>query len=121
MKRIDWPDGKNFVFTVFDDTDNSTLNNTKPVYSFLIDNGFLTTKSVWTIPGEEEGTHKGTTCHDFDYLNWLKSLNKLGFEIGYHMASYCSTKREYTDKSLEEFKKHLRPPILLEKRKKIGK
>jgi len=106
MEKINWPDGKNFAFTVFDDTDNSTLNNTKPVYSFLTDNGFLTTKSVWTMSGDEEGNHKGMTCQDLDYLNWLKSLNKLGFEIGYHMASYCSTKREITDKSLEEFKKH---------------
>ena len=26
-KKISWPDGKNFAFTVFDDTDYSTLKN----------------------------------------------------------------------------------------------
>ena len=30
-KKIQWPDGKDFAFTVFDDTDFATLKNVKKV------------------------------------------------------------------------------------------
>ncbi len=49
--RISWPEGKTFAFTIFDDTDRSTVENTKPVYDFLKANGLRTTKSVWPIAG----------------------------------------------------------------------
>ena len=103
MNKIKWPNSKSFAFTIFDDTDNSTLNNTSPVYSFLYNNGFLTTKSVWTTTSDY-GTHNGETCLEIEYLNWLKNLNELGFEIGYHMASCGSSTREETEKSLEDFR-----------------
>lgn len=35
MARIDWPDGKAFAFTIFDDTDFPTLDNVGPVYALL--------------------------------------------------------------------------------------
>ena len=103
LNKIEWPNGKNFAFTIFDDTDNSTLNNTSPVYSFLYERGFLITKSIW-IDENELGTHSGQTCQDLKYLNWVKGLNELGFEIGYHMASCGSSIRKETEKSLEEFR-----------------
>ena len=34
-KSLQWPDGKDFAFTVFDDTDYATLENVKEIYSFL--------------------------------------------------------------------------------------
>ena len=82
MNRISWPNGKSFAFTIFDDTDSSTLQNTKPVYDFLYKHGFLTTKSVWTT-SSNNGRYNGHTCLDIEYLNWLKKLNELGFEIGF--------------------------------------
>lgn len=106
LKNIEWPDGKQFAFTIFDDTDNSTLENTKLIYSYLLDNGFLTTKSVWVLEGENNGYHKGSTCQNDQYLKWIKSLQSNGFEIAYHMATYCSAKRENTYKSLEDFKSY---------------
>ena len=33
--KIKWPEGKDFAFTIFDDTDDSTLENVKDVYAFL--------------------------------------------------------------------------------------
>jgi len=105
LNKIKWPNGKSFAFTIFDDTDNSTLNNTSPVYSFLYNNGFLTTKSVWTTTSDF-GTHKGQTCLDIEYLNWLKNLNQLGYEIAYHMASCGSSTRKETIKSLEDFRNY---------------
>ena len=38
--RIDWPDGKDFAFTIFDDTDLATLENVPPVYELLGGLGF---------------------------------------------------------------------------------
>ena len=46
-----WPDGKAFAFSVFDDTDLSTLENAPAVYRLLRDLGFRTTKSVWPLRG----------------------------------------------------------------------
>ena len=34
-----WPDGKRFAFTIFDDTDRSTLDNAPAVYALLRDLG----------------------------------------------------------------------------------
>ena len=50
-ENITWPGGKSFAFTVFDDTDRATVENVGPVYRFLAELGFLTTKSVWPIRG----------------------------------------------------------------------
>ena len=47
--KIEWPNGHDFAFTVFDDTDNATLHNVRPVYKFLLDLGLIMTKSVWPI------------------------------------------------------------------------
>ena len=34
---VSFPDGKDFAFTIFDDTDGSTIENVKPVYDYLYD------------------------------------------------------------------------------------
>ena len=70
-----WPEKKKFAFTIFDDTDNSVLSNTKEVYSFLYDIGLLTTKSVWVLDGASNGYFKGSTCNDKEYLNWILELS----------------------------------------------
>ena len=41
---MNWPDNKRFVFTIIDDTDQTTVYNTKPIYDFLKDIGMRTTK-----------------------------------------------------------------------------
>jgi len=33
--KIHWPDNKQFAYTIFDDTDVSTLCNSAPVYELL--------------------------------------------------------------------------------------
>jgi len=100
---VDWPDGKDFAFTVFDDTDRSTSENVGEVYSFLNEHGFRTTKSVWPIRGKENPQVIGFTCEDEHYLNWLRDLKHLGFEIGYHMATFESSVREQTIRGVERF------------------
>lgn len=101
--KIVWPDGKAFAFTVFDDTDRSTLENVREVYALLKDFGFRTTKSVWPIDGKKALNGVGSTCEDQDYLRWVNDLKKSGFEIAYHMATFNSAVREETIRGLEKF------------------
>jgi hypothetical protein len=44
---MNWPNNKDFAFTIIDDTDNSTVSNVKPIYNLLADLGLKTTKTVW--------------------------------------------------------------------------
>ncbi len=101
--RIEWPDGKKFAFTIFDDTDYATLENVRPVYDFLADCSFRTTKSVWPIRGTDTPICGGATCEDPGYLAWLKELQGAGFEIGYHMATYHTSPRKDTIRALDRF------------------
>jgi hypothetical protein len=104
-KPIQWPEGKEFAFTVFDDTDWGTVANLKPVYDFLDELGLKTTKTVWPTsnPNKKEGS--GDTCDDPEYLAWLLELQKKGFEISYHLNSYNPSKREKIIEGLDKFKK----------------
>jgi hypothetical protein len=102
--RVRWPQGKAFAFSVFDDTDCGTLANLSPVYAFLRDQGFRTTKSVWPLAGRgEPGALGGATCADGDYVDWLLRLRADGFEIGYHNATWHSSQREDTARALARF------------------
>lgn len=107
-KRIKWPDGKDFAFTVFDDTDNLTLQNGPPVYDFLDSLGIRTTKTVWplsgTIPPGQKKSPWGDTCADKDYLDWVLSLQKKGFEIALHNVRSDSSVRRDILLGLEKFK-----------------
>lgn len=102
--KIEWPEGKKFAFTVFDDTDLATLENVKPVYDLLAHCGFRTTKSVWPLKGERQPLVGGMTCADQDYLNWILELQRAGFEIGYHNATYHTSTREETIRGINRFK-----------------
>lgn len=104
MPPINWPDGKRFAFTVFDDTDNATISNVGPVYELLAEKGFRTTKSCWPIRPSGDGKCIGDTCEDEAYLAWLKQLQAQGFEIGYHLASYGTSRRDDVIRSLDFFR-----------------
>jgi len=100
-----WPDNKQFAFTIFDDTDNATLANIGPVYSFLTDIGFRITKSVWPLEGVEPHPTAGETCENPAYLEFLHDLRRRGHEIGYHMATWHTSERARTTHALERFEK----------------
>jgi hypothetical protein len=103
--RIIWPEGKRFAFSVFDDTDGTTLQNGPPVYDLLTDLGFRTTKSVWPIQG---GIHSpavgGTTCEDPAYVDWVTELQSRGFEIGLHNITSATASREEWLTGMERFR-----------------
>ena len=48
-RRVEWPEGKRFAFTVFDDTDSARLENVRELYAFLTDVGLRTTKTAWAL------------------------------------------------------------------------
>lgn len=104
LPSIQWPDDKSFAFTIFDDTDFSTVENVGPVYEFLTDLGMRTTKSVWPFKGSDVPRVGGSTCEDAEYLRWVKSLQSRGFEIGYHGATFHTSPRATTIRAIDRFK-----------------
>lgn len=102
---IQWPDGRDFAFTIFDDTDASTVANSAPVYALLRDLGFRTTKSVWSLePTAPPVVVGGATCAETEYREWVIQLQEEGFEIGFHNACYHDSTRERTLAGLQRFK-----------------
>jgi hypothetical protein len=104
QSSITWPDGKSFAFTVFDDTDRETLENAPPVYEFLHDHGFRTTKSVWPLRGPEQPLVGGAMCEDPGYADWARKLQSQGFEIALHNVTYHTSARAETLRGLESFR-----------------
>ena len=99
-----WPEGKQFAFTVFDDTDSATLENVPGVYAFLADCGFRTTKSVWVVRGDpRRGQCMGQTCEDPEYLQWVRELQARQFEIGFHNGTWHGLPRREVQAALAKF------------------
>jgi hypothetical protein len=103
--RIHWPEGKEFAFSIFDDTDYQTVDNVSAVYSFLSDIGLRTTKSVWPIRGSKSPEIGGATCEDKRYLKWVLDLQQKGFEIALHNVTYHTSTRTETAHGLETFRR----------------
>ena len=103
MTNITWPDGKKFAFTIFDDTDRTTIHNGPPIYDILADLGFRTTKSVWPLKGASKPAIGGSTCQDPEYLAWVKSLQSRGFEIALHNVTYHTSDRSTVIEGFERF------------------
>ena len=101
--RHTWPKGKQFAFTIFDDTDFQTMAGVQPVYECLFDLGLLTTKSVWPLRGNNIPHIGGVTCEDHRYLSWVINLQARGFEIGLHNVTYHTSTREETVTGLDKF------------------
>jgi hypothetical protein len=100
---VRWPEGKAFAFSVFDDTDRSTLENAPRVYDLLGELGFRTTKSVWPIAGAGVPVVGGVTCEDRDYAAWAQALQRDGFEIALHNVAPQTSVREQTVHGVERF------------------
>ncbi|HWH60036.1 MAG TPA: hypothetical protein VN682_20580 [Terriglobales bacterium] len=102
-----FPDNKRFAFSIFDDTDLSTVENVGPVYKLLDEIGIRTTKSVWPLASSSNGRFGGASLQDPDYLKFVLGLKESGFEIALHnVRNMCST-REQVQAGLEEFRRLL--------------
>lgn len=112
--RIEWPKGRKFAFTVFDDPDGQAFETTQLVYSFLGELGFRTTIGVWPLDIRREPNSGGETCANPDYRAFLQHLQTIGFEIGFHNAAPHSTTREETVESLRLFQEYFgKPPAVM--------
>jgi hypothetical protein len=102
--RVAWPENCRFAFTVFDDTDEGTLDNVPHVYACLRDLGFRTTKSVWPLGGQRPAELVGgETCAHPGYAAWVQQLQAQRFEIAMHNATFHSSTREDTRRALARF------------------
>jgi hypothetical protein len=96
LRRVLWPRGSSFAFTVFDDPDAQSFETTRLVYSFLADLGFRTTIGVWPLDIRRKPNSDGGTCGNAEYPAFLQHLQGIGFKIGFHNAAPHSTSREGT-------------------------
>jgi hypothetical protein len=104
MDRISWPNQRTFAFSIIDDTDFSTVSNTKPVYDFLADHGIYTTKTVWPLARLGPPTTGGHTLEDTDYCNWILDLRRRGYEIALHGISDAASDRARIVEGLERYR-----------------
>lgn len=112
--KIQWPEGKRFAFTIFDDTDHATLENNQAIYGLLKDLGFRTTKTAWMFDGQNPPVIPGVTCCDPVYRQWLQQLQGDGFEIAWHNATWETSDRETTLRGLAEFESTFgHPPLTM--------
>jgi hypothetical protein len=102
-----YPGGREFAFTILDDTDDATVANVKPLYDLLFELGLRTTKTVWPLDCPEGSANyfAGSTLNDADYLRFAHELHERGFELTWHAATMESSTRERTIRGLEVFKR----------------
>lgn len=105
-KQMQFQDGKKFAFTILDDTDDSTLENVKPVYDHFIECGMRTTKTVWAVdcPEGSRNFFAAETLQNAAYREFVVSLASRGFEIASHGATMESSDRTRTIEALEYLK-----------------
>jgi len=98
-----FPDGRRFAFTILDDTDDSTLENVKPVYDRLRALGLRTTKTVWPLdcPEGSRNYYAADTLARPAYLEFVRELVADGFELASHGATMETSPRERTEHALE--------------------
>ena len=104
VPKIVWPEGKRFAFTIIDDTDFSNVENTGPVYDFLYDNGFITTKTVWPLSPRGSPIGGGDSLEDQSYRDFILDLKVKGFEIALHGVSDESSNRPRVIEGLKKFR-----------------
>ena len=105
-RKIVFPGGKQFAFSIVDDTDQATLERNKPVYDLLSRYGLRTTKTVWVLGPTEVSntTNLGDNLGDPAYREFIIELQGRGFEIGLHGVRGGSSPRRDIIAGLDEFK-----------------
>ena len=85
-RAIAFPGGKQFAFSIVDDTDLATLERVKPLYELLYRYGIRTTKTVWVLESNEpaHSPNRGDSLRDPAYLSFILDLKSKGFEIALH-------------------------------------
>jgi hypothetical protein len=101
-----FPEGKDFIFSIFDDTDVATLDYIRPIYDELSRLDINTTKSVWPLSYSGKCDNSGShTLEHQKYAEYIVHLKERGFEIGLHGASMVSCQRNDIEKAFDLFLK----------------
>lgn len=111
-----YPSGAEFAFTILDDTDDTTVNNGRPVYELFTALGIRTTKTVWsfdTTPENRGPYFAGETLSSAEYLKWVHELADDGYEIAFHNATMGSSLRQDTIKALDFIEQEFGLPVRL--------
>lgn len=103
-----FPQNKQFALTIVDDTDGAEIQNIKPVYDFLYKLGFKTTKTIWIYPPKDR--FKGLSLADYRYRQFIKKLQKQGFEIALHGVGSGEFRRKEIIEGLKTFQKFFGSP-----------
>lgn len=105
MKNIQFPNNKNFIFTIVDDTDDAFLETIKPIYDLLHKNGLRTTKTVWVKPVRDHDISKGDSLDRSEYRKFVLDIKDKGFEIALHNVGSGDYKRNEIIEGIEEYSK----------------
>ena len=107
--RITFPGGKQFAFSIVDDTDLATLERLQPIYAVLSKYGIRSTKTVWTLDSNNTShdANNGDTLTNPDYRAFIKSLKNHGFEIALHGVRGGGSPRADIVRGLGEFRQEL--------------
>ncbi len=100
-----FPNNKKFAFTIIDDTDGDMVENTKPVYQLLSRLGFKTTKTIWAFKPRDR--FKGMALEDYHYRQYIKKLQREGFEIALHNVGSGKFNRQDVLDGLEIFRQFI--------------
>ena len=113
VKISNYPDGKDFAFTIIDDPDYGNFKQKYIIYEFLDSLNFKTTKGIWVLDNRHGSgiagwatNTRGVTATNKEYLEYNKYLKKRGFEICLHTVSPGNDLREETRKGYELFKRY---------------
>lgn len=98
-----FPGGRRFAFSILDDTDDSTLENVRPVYDRLREYGLRTTKTVWPLdcPEGSRNYFAADTLQRAEYLAFVHALVDDHFELAFHGATMETSPRERTLRAIE--------------------
>jgi hypothetical protein len=103
--QVAWPDDHRFAFTVFDDPDAQTLEDSREVYALLEDLGFRTTKGLWILEPPERNS-PGETCESPAYREHCCEVQQKGFELAYHNGAPGTLTRSEIVRSLDLFRSY---------------
>ncbi|HUJ52623.1 MAG TPA: hypothetical protein VLX08_03645 [Steroidobacteraceae bacterium] len=105
---VSFPGGRQFAFTIFDDTDIATLEYIRPIYELLDRLGFRTTKTVWPLPYHGPSDYQGSdSLEDRAYASYMRELQARGFEIAFHGARMESSTRAQIEAAFEVYEQAL--------------
>ena len=90
-----------FYFSIIDDTDDATLENIRPVYDFLYEQGIKISKTVWVYPALDEQS-SGDCLQRDEYADYIKVLHERGYEIGLHNVGSADYDSPYTREKILE-------------------